>query len=120
MPLTAQHAAAGVLDATTNPLGGDATWSAIHRARPRAPLTCRECGHGLHAKLSAKGLRFFAHDAAAPDCSLAGETIAHRLLKLQLASAIRDAGWFADLEVAGEGWRADVLATSPDGSRRMA
>jgi len=46
--------------------------------------------------------------------------MAHRLLKLQLASAIRDAGWYADLEVAGEGWRADVLATSPDGTKRMA
>ncbi|GAB7005269.1 hypothetical protein JCM18899A_27420 [Nocardioides sp. AN3] len=68
----------------------------------------------------AEGLRFFAHDRAAPDCSLVGETRAHRLLKLQLASAIRDAGWYAELEVAGDGWRADVLATSPDGARRMA
>ena len=120
MPLTAQHAAAGVLDATVDPLGEGTPWEAIHRARPRAPLTCRECGHGLHAKLSPKGLRFFAHDRAAPTCSLVGETMAHRLLKLQLASAIRDAGWYAELEVAGEGWRADVLATSPDGTRRMA
>ncbi|QCC76056.1 hypothetical protein [Nocardioides daphniae] len=46
--------------------------------------------------------------------------MAHRLLKLQLASAIRDAGWYAELEVAGDGWRADVLATSPDGAHRMA
>lgn len=46
--------------------------------------------------------------------------MAHRLLKLQLASAIRDAGWYAELEVAGEGWRADVLASSPDGTKRMA
>lgn len=118
--MTAQHAEAGVLDATTDPLVRDLAWSAVHRARPRVPLTCRECGHGLHAKLSPKGLRFFAHDSAAPACSLVGETIAHRLLKLQLASAIRDAGWFAELEVAGDGWRADVLATSPDGGRRMA
>lgn len=66
------------------------------------PLTCRECGHGLHAKLSPKGLRFFAHDAAAPDCSLAGETIAHRLLKLQLASALRDTGAFAGLDEGDE------------------
>lgn len=120
MPLTAQHAAAGVLDATVDPLGEGTPWEAIHRVRPRAPLTCRECGHGLHAKLSPKGLRFFAHDRAAPTCSLVGETMAHRLLKLQLASAIRDAGWYAELEVAGEGWRADVVATSPDGTRRMA
>jgi competence protein CoiA len=120
VPLTAQHASAGVLDATVDPLGEGVPWEAIHRARPRAPLTCRECGHGLHAKVSPKGLRFFAHDRAAPTCSLVGETMAHRLLKLQLASAIRDAGWYAELEVAGDGWRADVLATSPDGARRMA
>lgn len=121
MPLTAQHAAAGVLDATVDPLGEGVPWEAVHRARPRAPLTCRECGHGLHAKVSRKGLRFFAHDRAAPSCSLVGETMTHRrLLKLQLDSAIRDAGWYAELEVAGEGWRADVLATSPDETRRMA
>ena len=120
MPLTAQHTDAGVLDATVDPLGEGMPWEVIHRARPRAPLTCRECGHGLHAKLSPKGLRFFAHDRAAPTCSLVGETMAHRLLKLQLASAIRDAGWHAQLEVAGDGWRADVLATSPDGTKRMA
>lgn len=118
--MTAQHAVAGVLDATVDPLGEGVLWAAIHRARPRAPLACRECGHGLHAKLSPRGLRFFAHDRGAPTCSLVGETMAHRLLKLQLASAIRDAGWYAELEVAGEGWRADVLATSPDGGRRMA
>jgi hypothetical protein len=70
VPLTAQHAAAGVLDATVDPLGEGTPWEAIHRARPRAPLTCRECGHGLPAKLSPKGLRFFAHDRAAPTCSL--------------------------------------------------
>jgi len=120
VPLTAQHASAGVLDATVDPLGEGVPWEAIHRARPRAPLTCRGCGHGLHAKVSPKGLRFFAHDRAAPTCSLVGETMAHRLLKLQLASVIRDAGWYAELEVVEDGWRADVLATSPDGARRMA
>ncbi len=120
MPLTARHAGAGVLDATADPLGEDVPWEAVHRARPRAALTCRECGHGLHAKLSPKGLRFFAHDRDAPTCSLIGETIGHRLLKLLLASAIREAGWYAELEVASDGWRADVLATSLDGTRRVA
>ena len=120
VPMTAQHADVGVLDATMEPLGIGLPWSAIHRARPRPPLSCRECGHGLHAKISPRGLKFFAHDPAAPECSLIGETIAHRLLKVQLASSIRDAGWFAELELAGAGWRADVLATSPDGARQMA
>lgn len=119
MPLTAVHAETGVLDVTCDALT-DARWADLHRVRPRAPLRCRECGHGLHAKVSRSGLRFFAHDAGAPNCALAGETIAHRLLKMELASAIRDAGWHAELEVPGDGWRADVLATSPDGSHRMA
>jgi competence protein CoiA len=46
----------------------------------------------------------------------------HHLLKSVLASAIRSAGWHAELEVpAPDGsWRADVLASSPDGSQRMA
>lgn len=65
-------------------------------------------------------MRFFAHDPGAPGCGLAGESLAHRLLKIELASAIRAAGWHAELEVPGNGWRADVLATSPDGDRRMA
>ena len=65
-------------------------------------------------------MRFFAHDADAPNCGLAGESLAHRLLKIELASAIRAAGWHAELEVPGNGWRADVLATSPDGKTRMA
>ncbi|MGW7364016.1 competence protein CoiA family protein [Streptomyces sp. NPDC054841] len=42
------------------------------------------------------------------------------LLKLELATAARAAGWTADLEVSGPGraWRADVLASA--GGRRIA
>lgn len=67
-------------------------------------------------------MRFFAHDPGAPRCALAGESMEHHLLKLQLATAIREAGWFAELEVrAPHGtWRADVMASSPDGARRIA
>ncbi|MGI5430863.1 competence protein CoiA family protein [Streptomyces sp. CA-179760] len=44
------------------------------------------------------------------------------MLKLEMAGAIRTAGWFATLEVPAEdgSWRADVMASSTDGSRRMA
>ncbi|MEU8765025.1 hypothetical protein [Streptomyces sp. NPDC048659] len=43
------------------------------------------------------------------------------MLKLELAGAIRRADWYAELEVAAEdSWRADVMASSPDGTRRMA
>lgn len=128
MPLTAMHATAGVIDLSltirdddlVQAATGMVPWSNLHRARPRPSLSCRECGHGLHAKVSAAGLRFFAHDAGALRCSLAGETLAHRLLKMELVSAVRTAGWHAELEVPGNGWRADVLATSPDGTKRMA
>ncbi|MFH8476949.1 hypothetical protein [Streptomyces sp. NPDC018000] len=42
--------------------------------------------------------------------------------KLEMAGAIRAAGWFAALEVPAEdgSWRADVMASSADGSQRMA
>jgi hypothetical protein len=128
VPLTAIHATAGVLDITLDPYGsnpgqplaGNLDWKDLHRKKPRPPLSCRECGHGLHAKVSPTGLRFFAHDRGAPECGLTGESIAHRLLKMELASAIRAAGWHAELEVPGDGWRADVLAISPDGITRMA
>lgn len=48
------------------------------------------------------------------------ESLAHRLLKVELASAIREARWDARLDVAGDGWRADVLATHPASSAGIA
>lgn len=119
MPLTAVYAGEFTVDATAA-MPADLVWGMLHRARPRAPLTCPECGHGLHAKVSSAGLRFFAHDVGAGPCSLAGESLAHRLLKVELAVAIRAAGWAASLEVAGQGFRADVMATSPNGQTHMA
>ncbi|MBD3575263.1 competence protein CoiA [Streptomyces sp. KD18] len=72
----------------------------------------------MYAKTSRGGLRFFAHAPGAPTCALGLESVAHHLLKLELANAARDAGAHAELEVPGpEGtWRADVLATDPAGN----
>ncbi|MEW1913638.1 competence protein CoiA family protein [Kitasatospora sp. NPDC085895] len=122
MGSTALHAERGRLDASQDDLGCAWEWPAIHRARPRVLLVCPECGHGMHPKVSSGGLRFFAHDAGAPQCALAQESMEHHLLKLELAQAVRASGWFAELEVrAADGaWRADVMAASPDGDRRMA
>jgi competence CoiA-like predicted nuclease len=118
--MTAQHASAGALDATLPDVGAGISWETVHRARPRAPLTCRGCGGPVHAKVSRGGQQFFAHDARPEHCHLLGEGLAHRLLKSALASAARQAGWTAELEAAGDGWRADVLTTSPNGERRVA
>jgi competence protein CoiA len=51
-----------------------------------------------------------------------GESIEHHLLKLELAHAARAAGFHAEYEVAApdRSWRADVMATSPDGTQRVA
>ncbi|MCX4506732.1 competence protein CoiA [Streptomyces anulatus] len=123
MPFTALHADLGRLDATLPDLGQKLEWSQIHKVRPRPPLVCPECEWGLHAKVSGQGMPFFAHDPGRPpSCELANESWEHHMLKLEMAAAIREVGWFAELEVpAADGsWRADVMATSTDGTQRMA
>jgi competence protein CoiA len=121
MPLIA-HGLGGLIDSTLADLGIGALWQSVHRVRPRVALCCAACGRSMYAKVSPRGLRFFAHDAAQRDCPLNGETADHRLLKSAIAAAVRRAGWHAELEAAGpdQRWRADVLAISPDGSRRVA
>ncbi|MFZ3491757.1 competence protein CoiA [Streptomyces sp. 5.8] len=120
MGLTAVHPDRGRLDATLPDLGCAWHWEAIHRSRPPAALTCPECGHRVQAKLSPLKLRYFAHFPGADLCALAEESMAHHLLKLELATSARHAGWEAELEVSGPGgvWRADVLAAA--GDRRVA
>ncbi|MFK0016361.1 competence protein CoiA family protein [Streptomyces sp. NPDC091027] len=124
MPFTAVHPEVGLLDATLPGLGCNRPWSEFHRqVSPRPAIVCPECGWGVHAKLSPLRVRFFCHDPGRPDtCSLRHESMDHHMLKLELAGAIRDAGWYAQLEVAAadRSWRADVMAGSPDGARRMA
>lgn len=120
---TAVHPDVGRIDASREDLGRGLEWSGIYRVRPRIALSCPECGFGVHAKVSPRGLRYFAHDPGRPpECELSNESIEHHLLKLELATAIRDAGWHAEMEVrAPDGsWRADVMATSVDGARRWA
>lgn len=94
----------------------DATWSLLHRRRSRPTLGCPVCAGPLHAKVSNRGLRFFAHDPGA-DCSTGPETPRHLALKVALAAAARSLGWSATLEASGSGWRADVLATTGAGAR---
>lgn len=122
MSLTARHAVRGLLDATLTDLGSGWSWEAVHRVRPRIDLACPECAHRVHAKVSPRGTRYFAHDPNGPNCAMAGESLEHHLLKLELAIAIRAAGHQAQLEVRGPGgrWRADVLSSSPDGAIQMA
>ncbi len=114
MPLICEGPNSAVLDAT---MLDDAQWGTIHRVRPRPLLSCRGCGRPVHAKLSSNGLRFFAHDRRSPGCPSDGESAEHLALKSEMANLSRSFGWNAELEVAGDGWRADVLAVL--GNRRV-
>ncbi|MEU1940983.1 competence protein CoiA [Streptomyces sp. NPDC020125] len=118
MAFRAVHAEWGAVFAHLPDLGCGRRWEAVWKTRPPAPLACDECGHAMYAKTSRTGLRFFAHAPGAPACSLALESAAHHLLKLELATAARDAGAHAELEARGPdgNWRADVLATDPAGT----
>ncbi|MFI9045726.1 competence protein CoiA [Streptomyces sp. NPDC053427] len=124
MAFRAVHATWGTVFSHLTDLGCERSWEAVWKVKPPAPLACPECSHPMYAKASRSGLRFFAHAPHAPDCEIArqGESEAHHLLKLELASAARDAGAHAELEVrAPDGsWRADVLATDPGGGWAMA
>jgi len=54
---TAVHPDLGRIDASLDDLGVGLEWTGIHRVRPRIALTCPECGFGVHAKRSKRGLR---------------------------------------------------------------
>lgn len=122
MAFRAMHARWGPVFAHLPDLGCGRRWEDVWRARLPEPLVCVECAHPMRAKLSPHGLRFFAHDPGAPNCEVAGESVAHHLLKLELSSAARAAGAHTEMEVRGPGgsWRADVMASDPAGAWRMA
>ncbi|MFF9607832.1 competence protein CoiA family protein [Streptomyces sp. NPDC014684] len=121
------HGEWGRIDVTRADLGCGQDRESIYKTKRPAPLTCYECGwrlHLVHKTHDAYDLWFLRHANKAPHCEarVAGEGMAHHLLKLDLAHHARAAGWSAEYEVAAPdgSWRADVMATSPDGSRRVA
>ena len=103
-------------------LGCGQDWETAWKARPAAPLTCDECGHRMHAKVSRHG-----HAVLRPRT---GRTQLHPRagigrpspLEARAANAARAAGVDAEMEVRGPDgtWRADVMASGPVGAWRMA
>lgn len=125
MAFVGVHAEWGRIDATFPDLGCGQDRSALHRPKAPAPVSCHECGwqvHLVHLTHRGRDVWYLRHADGAPHCASAGESMAHHLLKLELATAARAAGWSAEYEVAAPdgSWRADVLAQSPDGGRRTA
>jgi hypothetical protein len=101
------------------PLVADDEWSALRgRVRQKTAavvLPCCEAGAFLRA--SKLGTKHFVHRRAA-GCAGGGETYQHLWAKAEVVHACVEAGWNVATEVAGDGWRADVLASR--GTARVA
>jgi competence protein CoiA len=110
MGYTAVHARWGQLDASLDDLGCGRSWADVHRVKG-LELACPECRGRVFARISPHRARHFYHQVRPRDCALANESPEHHLLKLELATAARAAGFRAELEVGNEArtWRADVL-----------
>jgi hypothetical protein len=98
------------------PALSDAEWDALREAGATVILPC--CGSEGYLRRSAMGTPHFAHKRGGQQCETAGETIYHLKAKADVVLACQQAGYTAVTEVAGEGWRADVLAVK--GSVRIA
>lgn len=101
------------------PLLEEADWEALREQVRAKTLSLRLpcCDASAFPRVSKLGTRHFVHRRA-NGCAGSGETFQHLWLKAQIVEACRDAGWEPQPEVAGDGWRADVLATR--GSARVA
>jgi hypothetical protein len=76
-----------------------------HRLRM---MCCQAPAYATHSPLD---LRFFAHKPGFDRCPSEGESDEHESLKGAAAQAVHGCdGWQAEVEVSGDGWRADVLA----------
>ena len=68
------------------------------------------CGAHGHMRISPKGLQHFYHAITCENWE--PESIEHLEAKAEIYKVCKDAGWIVDIEVLGNGWRADILATN--------
>jgi len=97
------------------PMLSDAEWEALRDSSAQVILPC--CGAEGYLRRSALGTLHFAHKRGA-HCDSVGETIHHLKAKADIVFACQRAGYSALTEVAGDDWRADVLAVH--GTTRIA
>ena len=93
------------------------------------PWRCRGCDGRVHMRLhrgeneAIELVTFAHHPGAAELCRQLGfhtdESPQHHYLKDQLAQAAKSAGWDAELEVPGDGCRADVVVSRKGASSRV-
>lgn len=101
------------------PALSDAEWDALRDtvARDAASIILPCCGSEGYLRRSAMGTPHFAHKRGA-HCDAPGETIHHLKAKADIVLACQRMGYTALTEVAGDDWRADVLAVH--GNTRIA
>lgn len=93
----------------------DAEWSELRDVQrsQRTRLRMTDGARGI-AKVSNRGLRFFAHAPGEGRGITAPESRQHLALKAMIARTCQLAGWRVDVEAHGDGWIADVLANRGD------
>ena len=97
------------------PMLGETEWEALRDSGATVTLPC--CGAEGYLRRSPMGTLHFAHKRGA-HCDSSGETIHHLKAKADIVIACQRAGYSALTEVAGDDWRADVLAVQ--GTNRIA
>jgi hypothetical protein len=83
-------------------------WATIKRAAKIVLVCCNSEGYPRRSKL---GVQHFVHRIPNPTCDWRTESLRHILCKQEIVLGCRDAGYEAQSEVGGNGWRADVLAS---------
>ncbi len=90
------------------PFLSEAEWEALRDSGAQVILPC--CGSEGYLRRSPLGTLHFAHKRGAHCDAEGGETIHHLKAKADIVVASQHAGYAALTEVAGDDWRADVLA----------
>lgn len=124
MPLSAWHSQWNKrVDASDHSEDGNEVWAKLHRNRAETRfLRCRVCEQAMTAAVSHRGVRYFRHlPDGAGECPTSGESMEHQELKAWIARWGHESGWRVEVERRAEdgSYRADVMTTSPDGSRTV-
>ncbi len=109
MPLTAYLYSQKI----SAPFLTDNEWNHVKKSLKQNPeyLHFKCCNSPVYARVSKKGLRHFVHKNT-DSCNYIHESEDHLLLKLEVYKACQDNGWDAEIEFAGDNFRADVLASN--------
>jgi hypothetical protein len=85
-------------------------WDALQKQKPHIEMCCCATRGYMRVRL---GTPHFVHFNRSPDCIWKPESPEHQTLKALVMRTVADAGWDADIEVAGPDrkWIADVFAT---------